>query len=178
MKDCIFLKWNFACLTVGQTFTWNTNLSYCRYGYSWWRSQLEYQKFMKNIIVIANYFTSLWERFKLISCCNPKFYPTLISKLAMWSAYPLCSVYSNTTPYFPDSLPKPSMFLLTQNQWNFGDFALFCQTNKVSVIWDTAHLTSLPLWALHHGLINQDEFFKFGTQVACCILLDISSVFL
>ena len=30
----------------------------------------------------------------------------------------------------------------------------------------------------NHGLINQDKFFKFGTQVACCILLDISSVFL
>ena len=29
----------------------------------------------------------------------------------------------------------------------------------------------------NHGLINQDKFFKFGTQVACCILLDISSVF-
>ena len=29
----------------------------------------------------------------------------------------------------------------------------------------------------NHGLINQDTFFKFGTQVACCILLDISSVF-
>ena len=29
----------------------------------------------------------------------------------------------------------------------------------------------------YHGLINQDKFFKFGTQVACCILLDISSVF-
>ena len=28
-----------------------------------------------------------------------------------------------------------------------------------------------------HGLINQDKFFRFGTQVACCILLDISSVF-
>ena len=30
----------------------------------------------------------------------------------------------------------------------------------------------------NHGLINQDKFFKFGTQVACCILLDISSVFM
>ena len=29
----------------------------------------------------------------------------------------------------------------------------------------------------NHGLINQDKFFKFGTQVACCILLDINSVF-
>ena len=29
----------------------------------------------------------------------------------------------------------------------------------------------------NHGLINKDKFFKFGTQVACCILLDISSVF-
>ena len=29
----------------------------------------------------------------------------------------------------------------------------------------------------NHGLINQDKFFKFGTQLACCILLDISSVF-
>ena len=29
----------------------------------------------------------------------------------------------------------------------------------------------------NHGLINQDKFFKFGTQVACCILLDISSGF-
>ena len=29
----------------------------------------------------------------------------------------------------------------------------------------------------NHGLINQDKFFKFGTHVACCILLDISSVF-
>ena len=29
----------------------------------------------------------------------------------------------------------------------------------------------------NHDLINQDKFFKFGTQVACCILLDISSVF-
>ena len=29
----------------------------------------------------------------------------------------------------------------------------------------------------NHGLINQDKFFKFGTQVACCILLDISSIF-
>ena len=25
--------------------------------------------------------------------------------------------------------------------------------------------------------MNQDKFFKFGTQVVCCILLDISSVF-
>ena len=30
----------------------------------------------------------------------------------------------------------------------------------------------------NHGLINQDKFFKFGTQVVCCILLDMSSVFL
>ena len=29
----------------------------------------------------------------------------------------------------------------------------------------------------NHGLINQDKFFKCGTQVACCILLDIGSVF-
>ena len=29
----------------------------------------------------------------------------------------------------------------------------------------------------NHGLINQDKFFKFGTQVACCIPLDISSAF-
>ena len=29
----------------------------------------------------------------------------------------------------------------------------------------------------NHDLINQDKFYKFGTQVACCILLDISSVF-
>ena len=29
----------------------------------------------------------------------------------------------------------------------------------------------------NQGLINQDKFFKFGTKVACCILLDISSVF-
>ena len=29
----------------------------------------------------------------------------------------------------------------------------------------------------NHGLINQDKFFKFDTHVACCILLDISSVF-
>ena len=29
----------------------------------------------------------------------------------------------------------------------------------------------------NHGLINQDKFFEFGTQGACCILLDISSVF-
>ena len=29
----------------------------------------------------------------------------------------------------------------------------------------------------NHGLINQDKFFKFGTQVTCWILLDISSVF-
>ena len=29
----------------------------------------------------------------------------------------------------------------------------------------------------NHGLINQDKFLKFGTQVACCILLNIISVF-
>ena len=29
----------------------------------------------------------------------------------------------------------------------------------------------------NRGLINQDKFFNFCTQVACCILLDISSVF-
>ena len=29
----------------------------------------------------------------------------------------------------------------------------------------------------NHGLINQDKIFKFGTQVACCIPLDIGSVF-
>ena len=36
---------------------------------------------------------------------------------------------------------------------------------------------SVRVFRTFHGLINQDKFFKFGTQVAYCKLLDISSVF-
>ena len=51
----------------------------------------------------------------------------------------------------------------------------FCIT--VGSLWPSLQPKIGKTHFCNHGLINQDKFFKFGTQVACCILLDISSVF-
>ena len=52
--------------------------------------------------------------------------------------------------------------------------SLSCIT--IGSIWPSLQPKVGQTYFCNHGLINQDKFFKFGTQVVCCILLDISSV--
>ena len=86
------------------------------------------------------------------------------------------SVRLSVRPRFPDF----SSTCFEISIWNLGyTFSRWHDMSSLSCITIGSLWPSLQVKPIfcNHGLINQDKFFKFGTQVACCILFDISSVF-
>ena len=79
------------------------------------------------------------------------------------------SVRPSVRPRFPDF----SSTCFQISIWNLVyTFSRWHDMSSLSCI------TIGSLWpSLQPKVINQDKFFKFGTQVACCILLDNSSAF-
>ena len=86
------------------------------------------------------------------------------------------SVRPSVCPHFPDF----SSTCFEISIWNLVyTFSRWHDMSSLSCITIGSLWPSLEpkLIFCNHGLINQDKFFKFGTQVACYVLLDISSVF-
>ena len=103
------------------------------------------------------------------------------SLYAVWKTDVLCrgNVRLSVHPRFPDF----SSTCFEISIWNFvytfsrrhDMSSLSCIT--IGSLWPSLQPKVGQLIFRNHGLINQDKFFKFGTQVACCIPLNISSVF-
>ena len=89
------------------------------------------------------------------------------------------SVRPSVRPRFPDfssTCFEISIWDLVYTLSRWHDMSsLSCIT--IGSLWPSLQPKVGQTYFCNHGLINQDKFFKFGTQVACCILFDISSVF-
>ena len=90
----------------------------------------------------------------------------------------LPSVRPSVRPRFPDfssTCFEISIWNLVYTFSRWHDMSsLSCIT--IGSLWPSSQPKVGQTHFCNHGLINQDKFFKFGTQVACWKLLDISSV--